>query len=63
MATPAPNLTCPTCYFVTSLPPANCPLCGDTMMEAAGEDQDADALLDLPWAEPWLASEEAVHDG
>ncbi len=64
MATPAASLICPTCYFVTSLPPAHCPLCGDTMMmEVAGEDPAGDALLELPWVEPWLASEEAVHGG
>jgi hypothetical protein len=33
------------------------------MMEVAGEDPAGDALLDLPWVEPWLASEEAVHGG
>ncbi len=26
-----PNLICRTCGFVTSLPPALCPLCGDEM--------------------------------
>ncbi len=55
---PAHDLTCPACYFVTSLPPAICPLCGTEMMEADGQAAAAESLVELPWIEPWLATED-----
>ncbi len=59
---PAHDLTCPACYFATSLSPAICPLCGTEMLEVGGEDAGAESAVDLPWIEAWLAAEDPEPD-
>ena len=60
MAAAKPAWICPTCCFVTGLPPAICPLCGDQMMEVSDEDPAAEDLVNLPLIESWLTSGEAA---
>lgn len=59
---PARDLICPTCYFVTNLPPPICPFCGTEMMGADGEDVAASTCADLPWIEAWVATEDPELD-
>ena len=46
------RLVCHTCGFVTGLPPAVCPLCGDTM-EATNEAPKPDLSAALPPTDLW----------